>query len=162
MCEHATPVADSATKVGELLALLTIEMLPVTLPVLVGTKLALKVARPPPAATVSGSERPPMLKPGPVAVTCDTQMGVVPGLSRVTVFVLLSPNMTLPKLALVGLTLSDGVPAAFVVRQPTVIRSKTGKWNLAKRPVWRLSWQLLRERIRVVISAEKGVILFRS
>lgn len=100
----ATPVADSATTVGELLALLTIEMLPVALPVLVGTKLALKVARPPPAGTVRGSERPLMLKPDPITLACDTQMGVVPGLSSVTVFVLLSPNMTDPKLALVGLT----------------------------------------------------------
>jgi hypothetical protein len=70
--------------------------------------------------------------------------------------------MTLPKLALVGLILSDVDTAAFVAREQTLIRSKTGKKSLARRPAWRPSLQFLKRDIRVVISAEKAVVLFRS
>jgi hypothetical protein len=70
--------------------------------------------------------------------------------------------MTLPKLALEGLTLSDVDTAALVVREQTLIRSKTGKKRLARRPVWRPSLQFLKRHIRVVISAEKAVVRFRS
>jgi hypothetical protein len=157
----ATAVADSATTVGELLALLTIEMLPVTLPAFPGAKLVLRVARPP-LGTVRGSERPLMLNPGPVTVAWDTQMGDEPELSRVMVFVLMSPTITLPKLALTGLTLSEVDPAAFATRLQTVIRSKAGKKSLARRPVWCLTWLFLTYRIRALNSAEKGVISFWS
>jgi hypothetical protein len=63
-----TPLPVSDTLAGELLALLTTEILPVALPAVVGAKVTLKVVLWP-AATVSGTESPVMLKAAPVTVT---------------------------------------------------------------------------------------------
>ena len=60
-----TPVPERETVAGELVALLTTERLPVTLPVVVGVKAMLKVAVWP-AVRVKGRESP--LRPKPVPV----------------------------------------------------------------------------------------------
>lgn len=62
-----TPFPVSDTVVGVLLALLTIEILPVELPAVVGANFTLKVMLWP-AATVSGRESPLILKAAPVTV----------------------------------------------------------------------------------------------
>ena len=62
-----TPVADRETVAGELVALLTTDKLPVTLLVVVGAKVTLKVAVWP-AVRVKGKEGPLVLKPDPVTV----------------------------------------------------------------------------------------------
>src|SRR5215472_9806988 len=64
---RVTPVPESETVAGELVALLTTERLPVTLPVAVGSKLAVKVVLFP-ALRVKGREIPATLKPAPTTV----------------------------------------------------------------------------------------------
>jgi hypothetical protein len=105
-----TPVPESETVAGELVALLTIARLPVALPATVGAKVTVNVALWP-AATVRGrespimlgpgvgeggclcgSERPPVLKPVPVTVSPETTTLALPVLVRVTVWVLLLPT----------------------------------------------------------------------
>ena len=65
LSRRLTPVPDRATVAGELVALLTTEMLPVALPVAVGANVAEKVAVWP-AVRVRGKERPLRLNPVPV------------------------------------------------------------------------------------------------
>ncbi len=79
----ATPVPDSATVAGELVAVLTTETLPEALPATVGVKVALKLVLWP-AVSVRGSESPLMLNPDPVIVACETVTLPVPVLVRVT------------------------------------------------------------------------------
>ena len=67
LTRRVMPVPESDTVVAELLALLTMEMPPETLPAAVGAKMALKVALFA-AARVNGSDRPLMLNPVPVAL----------------------------------------------------------------------------------------------
>ena len=86
--------------------MLTTERLPVTLPVVEGAKVTLKLAVWPPAK-LRGRESPPRLNPVPVKLACETVTLAVPELVRVTVWELLLPTVTLPKLRLVGLTLSE-------------------------------------------------------
>ena len=62
---RVTPVADRETVAGELVALLTTERLPMTLPLVAGAKVALRVAVWP-AVRMSGNKRPLVLKPDPV------------------------------------------------------------------------------------------------
>ena len=62
-----TPVPESDRVAGELLALLTTDRLPVTLPVAVGAKLAVKVVLLP-ALRVKGREMPAILKPAPATL----------------------------------------------------------------------------------------------
>ena len=79
------PVPESDTVVGGIQELLVvIETLPVTLPVAVGAKMALKVVLWP-AARVSGKESPLMLKPVPVTLSCVIFKLESPVLVRVTV-----------------------------------------------------------------------------
>jgi hypothetical protein len=65
--KRLTPVPESDTVAGELLALLTTDRLPVTLPVAVGAKLAVKVVLLP-ALRVKGREMPANLKPAPATL----------------------------------------------------------------------------------------------
>ena len=78
------PVPESETVAGELVALLAIEMPPVTWPVAVGANVALKVALWP-TVKVIGKARPVTLKPAPVTVACETMTLPVPVLLSVTV-----------------------------------------------------------------------------
>ncbi len=128
-----TPVPESETVVGELLlASMATEILPVTLPVAVGAKVALKVALWP-AVRVRGRESPLMLKPAPVTVASETVRRRVPLFLRVTVLVLLLPTVTFPKARLVGLALSSLLAAASLARQKTAVKRTTGKKRLAQR-----------------------------
>ncbi len=80
--ESLTPVPESETTAGELVAALTTEMLPEALPLTVGVKVAVKVVLWP-AVRVSGSEGPLMLNPAPVTVAWETVTLPVPVLVRV-------------------------------------------------------------------------------
>ena len=97
-----TPVPESDRVAGELVALLTTERLPVRLPVVVGAKATLTVVVWP-AARVRGSESPLRVNPVPVKLACDTVTLAVPELVKVTVWELLLPTVTFPKLRLAGL-----------------------------------------------------------
>src|SRR2546425_3321327 len=89
--------------VGELVALLTSETLPVAVPAVVDAKTTLKLAVCP-AAKVSGAVRPLALKPLPETLICEMLTLELPELVRVTVCgVLWLPTVTFPKLRLVGL-----------------------------------------------------------
>src|SRR5438445_47210 len=90
--------------VGELVALLTSETLPVAVPRVVDAKTMLKLAVCP-AAKVSGAV---MLKPFPEGVACEMVTLPVPELIRVMVWELRVPTATSPKLALGGTTESCG------------------------------------------------------
>ncbi len=79
-----TPVPESETTAGELVAVLTTETLPEALPAEVGAKLAVKLVLWP-AVSVRGSESPLMLNPAPVTVACETVTLPVPVLVRVKV-----------------------------------------------------------------------------
>ena len=70
------PLPHRKTLVGELMALLMIQILPVRLPLAVGAKMALKVAFWP-VVKVSGSGSPLMLKAAPFTETCEMDMLVV-------------------------------------------------------------------------------------
>src|SRR5437879_7215932 len=89
--------------VGELVALLTSETLPVAAPAVVDAKTTLKVAACP-AAKVSAAVSPLGVKPLPGTLICEMLTPELPELVRVTVCgALLLPTVTFPKLRLVGL-----------------------------------------------------------
>jgi len=90
--------------VGEPLALLVTETVPLKGPPLAGEKATLNVALVP-AAMLRGVVTPLTLNPVPFAITCETVTVPVPVLVRVACNVLLLPTFTLPKLRLRGLTL---------------------------------------------------------
>src|SRR3989441_13002707 len=99
--------------VGELVALLTSETLPVAVPAVVDAKTTLKLAVCP-AAKVSGAVRPLALKPLPETLICEMLTLELPEVVRVTVCgVLWLPTGTLPKLRLGGLAVRrkvEGTP----------------------------------------------------
>ena len=101
----APPVPERATFVGELLALLTTDMAPLTVPVAVGENLTEKDVLCP-AAKVSGSAGPLNVMPTPLTVADERVALPVPLLVIVTDFVLLEPTVTVPKARLVGLAAS--------------------------------------------------------
>ena len=109
----ATPVPDSGTAVGEVGALLVMEILPLALPVADGANTALNdtVA---PAATVCAAS-PCTLKPAPVTVTCEMTRFAVPVFFRLIGCELLVPTTTLPKLTGDGVTEIPGWAAAVPV-----------------------------------------------
>lgn len=78
------PVPDSGTARGEFVAVLANKMLPVTLVVPVGAKLAVKLALCP-AARVKGNVRPVRLKPMPLGVALLTVIAELPLLVSVIV-----------------------------------------------------------------------------
>src|SRR5215470_8963963 len=100
----ATAVPFRLTDVGELGALLTIEMLPEAAPAAVGAKAALMVVCWP-ALTLSGSEEPLTLKGAPDAVICVMVRVAVPVLVMIRVCEVVVPTTSLvPKLTGFGLT----------------------------------------------------------
>src|ERR1700733_4011382 len=99
------PVPLKAIVVGEFGALLTIEMLPLTLPADVGANLALNVVLSP-APNVRGVAIPVVLKPAPVTVTAEIVTVALPPFVRVIVCELFVPVATLPNAALVGVAAS--------------------------------------------------------
>jgi hypothetical protein len=88
--------------VGEFVALLITETVPLSAPDALGVKTTLKVALAP-AAIVSGTVTPVVLKPVPEAVIFDTLTVELPVLASVTACVLLLPTLMFPKLRLVAL-----------------------------------------------------------
>src|SRR5216684_2747846 len=90
---------------GEPGALLVMETLPLALPVADGANCALNVVLPP-AASVSGTDKPVMLKPVPEALAAEIVTLAVPGLLNVKVCVPLLPISTFPKLKFEGLAVS--------------------------------------------------------
>jgi hypothetical protein len=101
-------VPDSGSPAGELVALLTTEMLPVTLPAIVGANVTLNPVFCP-AARVWGRGRSLILKPVPVTVALERVTVAVPVFFRITGIVLLPPRMMFPKLVLVGFVLIRSV-----------------------------------------------------
>jgi hypothetical protein len=109
-----TPVPERETVAGELVALLATEMLPVTLPEAVGSKLAFKEADCP-GARVVPEATPLALKLAPETVTPEIVTLEFPLLVSVTARVLPEPTFTFPKFKLVGFAPSRAL-AAFTVR----------------------------------------------
>src|ERR1700681_273825 len=109
-----TPVPVVEIVAGELVALLATVTPPVTLPVDVGAKVTFKVADCPGARTVP-EDTLLALNPAPEALTLEMVTLELPEFLRVTPRVLLALVSMLPKLKLVGLTLSTYVEA-FTVR----------------------------------------------
>ena len=97
----ATPVPLREMESGELGALLTRVIVPMTLPAELGPKTALNVAVLP-AAMVTGAVIPVVLKPAPVTVTEEIVTVAPPPFARLTVCELLVPVVTLPNAALDG------------------------------------------------------------
>src|SRR2546425_7705472 len=81
------------------------EAVPLALPVAEGANCAVKVVFCP-AASVSGRDKPLMLKPVPEALAAERVTLAVPELVNVTVCDPLLPTRTFPKLTLAGLAAS--------------------------------------------------------
>jgi len=81
-----------------LVALLVKAMLPVALPFALGAKATVRETDCP-ALSVSGSVRPVTLNPVPVTLSLESITLPVPLFVRVTLFVVLLPTRTLPKLS---------------------------------------------------------------
>jgi hypothetical protein len=101
----ATPVPLKEMASGELGALLTRVIVPVTLPAVFGPNTALNVAALP-APIVTGAVMPVVLKPAPVTVTEETVTDALPPFVRLMVCELLVPVDTLPNAAVVGVAAS--------------------------------------------------------
>jgi hypothetical protein len=97
----ATPVPLSEIVVGELGALLTSVIDPVTLPAALGPNTALNVAALP-APMVTGAVIPVVLNPAPVTVTEEIVTVALPPFVRLMVCELFVPVVTLPNAAVVG------------------------------------------------------------
>jgi hypothetical protein len=97
----ATPVPLSEIVVGELGALLTSCIDPVTLPAALGPNTASNVAALP-AAMVTGAVIPVVLKPVPETVTEEIVTVALPPFVRLMVCELFVPVVTLPNAAVVG------------------------------------------------------------
>jgi len=138
-----TPVPESEILVGELLALLVTEMLPVSVPAPVGAKLVLMLMLIP-AFRVNGNEDPVNVNPAPVTVACEIVTLLVPLFLIITVFVLRLPTVTSPKLSEPGLKLSDVTAAAFWATQETMMKIKAIKENWVRRTLPEPTQRLLR------------------
>lgn len=112
-----TPVAESETRPGELLALLATERLPVMLPLVAGSKITLKVVFCP-AARIRGKVGPLTENPAPVIAAWEIVMLVVPVLVATAGKVLLLPIVTFPKLRVAGLSVSSDVTAVGAPETP--------------------------------------------
>jgi len=95
------PVPVREIVAGEFVALLTTATLPARLPVEVGANVTLNEVDWP-AARLSGSVIPLVLKPVPVALTCEMETLEFPVLEIVTLWVALEPVARLPKFSDVG------------------------------------------------------------
>ncbi len=98
-----TPVPARATTNGELSVLFTSGRLPEKLLAEAGVKPTVK-AEEPPGGRESGNASPETLKPVPASDAWVTLRFAVPGLLMVSVWVLVTPTVTLPKLTLAGIT----------------------------------------------------------
>jgi len=108
-----TPVPARDMTVGEFVALLVTDALPVTLPVAAGANITFRVAVFAGARTVP-ADTPLGLKPAPELLTFEIVTSELPEFVSVTASVLLAVVFMFPKLKLVGLALSRYV-AAFTV-----------------------------------------------
>ena len=113
-CTGATPVPDTGTVKGDPVALLTIEILPLTAPATVGLNWMVRV-RFCDGERVTGALPPVIVKPDPARLICEIVTLELP------VFVMVTfcgaedvPVVTLPKLRLMGLMLSVNVAAIAV------------------------------------------------
>jgi len=98
-----TPAPERVIVAGELVALLTTDTLPATLPAAVGANPTLSEAFCP-AARLSGKEIPLTLKPAPVTFTWETLTALFPEFVRATVCAPpVLPTSTFPKLKLLVL-----------------------------------------------------------
>src|SRR5712672_2859160 len=97
----AIPVPLRLTEVGEVAALLTIEMLPGAGPTAGATKTTVTVVCWP-APTFNGSENPLTLNPGPVAVNLENVNVAVPVFLMINAFDKLAPTTTLANVIDVG------------------------------------------------------------
>jgi len=88
---------------GELSVLFTKVRLPERLLAEAGVKLTVK-AEEPPGGTESGGVSPEKLKPVPTSDAWVTLRVAVPGLLMASIWVLVTPTVTLPKLTLAGIT----------------------------------------------------------
>jgi hypothetical protein len=125
----AIPVPDSEMESGELLAVLTTEMLPVTGPAPDGVNVAVKVAFWP--AVKINPATPVALKPAPETVTLVIVTEELPALVSVTVCVPTFGNVTLPKFKDDALELRMSVEAltvsvaALLVALPALLLTAT-------------------------------------
>lgn len=99
------PFASRVIVFGEVVALLNSCTLPVTAPVAVGAKRALNVLLCP-AVKVNGVVNPVVLNPAPLTVEEEIVTDELPVFVIVTVWVLVDPTVTSPKLTFVGLVLN--------------------------------------------------------
>lgn len=106
-CTGATPLPESETAAGELVALLTNETEPENGPLVSGAKVTLTVLVVP-AAMVIG-KLTVALKTPPVKLAAETETDELPVLERVIACVELFPTSTLPNATLVGDALSNSV-----------------------------------------------------
>jgi hypothetical protein len=97
------PVPPSGTIREEFSALLINVMLPETAPAEAGAKPTLN-AEEPPGGMESGKASPEEVKPDPAREACVMLRVAVPGFRMVSVWVLVTPTVTLPKLTLDGMT----------------------------------------------------------
>jgi len=95
--DAATPVPLRETVLGEFGALLTIFIVPLRLPAVVGAKVALKVVLCP-AARDAGVVKPLALYAAPLIVICEMVREAVPELVTVKLCDLVCPSTILPKL----------------------------------------------------------------
>lgn len=120
-CTVVTPVPDRGTVAGDPVALLTMEMLPFTLPLTVGLNCTLRV-RFCAGESVTGALPPASKKPAPFTVICEMVTLEFPVLVIVTLFVAEDvPVVMLPKLRLVGLMPRVSVAAVPVPIKLTVL-----------------------------------------
>ena len=105
-----TPTPDNGTVCGEFVAVLSIERVPVSAPVVVGVKITLRVVLWP--ASRITVEKLLIRKLTPVTVAFKSVIGAIPVLVRVMPCVLELFKVTLPKLRLLGVTLPDAIPCA--------------------------------------------------
>lgn len=95
------PFPAREATVGELCALLLMEMLPTALPGAVGANCALRVLDCP-GTRENGKTNPLMPKPVPVMLPCVMFKLAVPEFVKVMLWVLAAPTVTFPKLTLLG------------------------------------------------------------
>jgi hypothetical protein len=100
----AVPFAVKDTMVGEFVALLVSDTLPLAAPVTVGAKRAVNVLLCP-AVRVNGVVSPVVLKPAPLTVEEEIVTDELPVFVIVTVWGLVDPTVTSPKLTSAGLAL---------------------------------------------------------
>jgi hypothetical protein len=129
-----TPDPDSEIVAGELDALLVIETLPVTLPVVVGANVTVRIIFCP-ASSVSGGVTPLALKPAPETVTWEMVTLELPVFESVAVWELLVPTVTSPKERLVGLAEIWYVALTPVPERGTVVGESGASLTMERLPV---------------------------